>query len=58
MQTRIRNNPEMIRTNIYLSRPQRDGFKKLANRTGCTSSELIRRALDHYLRYGGAEDRS
>src|SRR5690349_17739388 len=41
---RVRSNQPMVRTNIYLSRPQHAGFRKLARQTGCTASELVRLA--------------
>jgi hypothetical protein len=47
---RIRANEPMVRTNIYLSRPQHAAFRKLARQTGRTASELVRLALDRFLK--------
>jgi|19_taG_2_1085344.scaffolds.fasta_scaffold00122_4 predicted DNA-binding protein len=37
------------RTNIYLPNPQQEKIRTLANRTGITAAEHIRRAVDFYL---------
>jgi hypothetical protein len=40
---------QLIRTNVFLSAAQRDGFKKLARKQGTSAASLIRRVLDAYL---------
>ena len=40
----------MKRTSIWLTEPQLKQFKKLSEKTGAPVSELIRRALDEYLK--------
>jgi len=40
----------MIRTNIYLTEPQTKKFKAISKKTGLTVSDLIRRALDEWLK--------
>lgn len=39
----------MIRTNVYLTRVQKDRLKRLGAAEGYQSSELIRRAIDEFL---------
>lgn len=39
----------MIRTNVFLSKKQRDTLKGLYASSGITASEHIRRAIDEYL---------
>jgi hypothetical protein len=39
----------MIRTNIYLSKPQKLALEKKAKRLGITFAEMIRRILDKAL---------
>lgn len=36
--------------NHYLAEPQLDALKKIAGKTGLTVSELIRRAIDAYIK--------
>lgn len=40
----------MVRVNFFLSEQQVAALKALAKRTGLTVSELIRRAVDAYLK--------
>ena len=40
----------MIRVNIYLSRKQKADVDKLSAKTGAPVAELVRRALDRYLK--------
>ena len=40
----------MIRTQIYLSQKQREFFKKEAQKYGIKLSEMIRRAMDSYIK--------
>jgi hypothetical protein len=42
----------MHRTNIYLTDPQRAVLRRLAKTTGLTVAELIRRAIDAFLKQG------
>lgn len=39
----------MVRTQVYLTKEQERGLKRLAEATGCKQSELIREAIDAYL---------
>jgi len=39
----------MIRTQIYLTKEERDGLKEASAATGKKQSELIREAVDQYL---------
>jgi predicted DNA-binding protein len=38
-----------VRTNIYLTQPQKDKLEKLSKKTGLATAEIIRRAIDAYL---------
>lgn len=40
----------MKRTNVHLTEPQRTSLRKLAARTGLKVADLIRRAIDAYLK--------
>lgn len=40
----------MIRTQIYLTEPERSKLKILSEQNGMTISEIIRRAIDAYLK--------
>jgi predicted DNA-binding protein len=40
----------MKRTNIFLPQPALDRLRKLADETGLTVAELVRRAIDEYLK--------
>ncbi len=40
----------MIRVNIYLSKKQKADVDKLSAKTGAPVAELVRRALDAYLK--------
>jgi len=40
----------MKRTNIFLPQPQLDKLRKLADETGLTVAELVRRAIDDFLK--------
>jgi predicted DNA-binding protein len=40
----------MIRTNIYLPEPTVKRLKALSKKTGVSVAELVRRALDEYLK--------
>jgi len=40
----------MRRTNIYLTDTQQAALKRLSNTTGLRMAELIRRAIDAYLK--------
>ena len=39
-----------IRTNIYLTSEQKKLLEKLSDRTGAPVAELVRRAIDSYLK--------
>lgn len=39
----------MVRTQIYLTKEERDGLKAVSEATGKKQSELIREAVDQYL---------
>jgi Arc/MetJ-type ribon-helix-helix transcriptional regulator len=39
----------MVRTQIYMTKSQRDGLKAIARTTGKKQSELIREAIDRLL---------
>lgn len=39
----------MIRTQIYLTKRERDELKRLAKRSGRKQSELIRKAIDEFV---------
>ena len=41
---------QLKRTNIYLSEPDSEAIKKLANRHGVSSSEMIRRGISDFIR--------
>jgi len=41
---------KMKRTNIYLTGPQVKALDALSAKTGMSASEIIRRALDEYLK--------
>lgn len=45
----------MKRTSIYFTDQQVKSFKILSGKTGLTSSELIRRAIDQFLQNNGSE---
>ena len=40
----------MKRTNIYLTKPQLEKMRKLATEGGLTVAELVRRAIDLFLK--------
>jgi hypothetical protein len=39
----------LIRTNLFLSRTEREGLQKRASKQGISSAELLRRILDSFL---------
>lgn len=46
-----------LRVNMYLTRPQVKALKGLSKKTGLTVSDIVRRAIDEYLKkYGGRGD--
>jgi hypothetical protein len=47
----------MVRTQIYLTKRERVGLKRMAARNGRSQSEIIRAAVDHWLEHDGPEDR-
>jgi hypothetical protein len=47
----------MIRTQIYLTRRERERLRRLAERIGKSQSEIIRAAVDHWLDRGADQDR-
>jgi Arc/MetJ-type ribon-helix-helix transcriptional regulator len=47
----------MVRTQIYLTKRERDGLRRMAARSGKSQSEIIRAAVDHWLEHDGPEDR-
>jgi len=47
----------MIRTQIYLTRSEAEGVAKIAANTGKKRSEVIREAIDAYLREEGERDK-
>ena len=47
----------MIRTQIYLTKHERERLRRLAARTGKSQSEIIRTAVDHWLERGVEENR-
>ena len=47
----------MNRTQIYLTPDQAEGVARVANETGRNQSEVIREALDLYLKRTGTQDR-
>lgn len=47
----------MTRTQIYLTREEDEALGKLAARTGCTRSALIREAVDRLIERRGEGDR-
>ena len=42
-----------IRMNVYLSPEQKDALDKLSTKIGAPTAELIRRAIDLYLKKAG-----
>jgi len=40
---------ELVRTNVFLSAAERNGFKRLARRQNISAAALIRRVLDAFL---------
>ena len=44
-----RKNPKMVRTNVYMARPAWAQVCRLAQATGTSASEHLRRAVDQYL---------
>ncbi len=40
----------MIRSNVYLTKSEKVELQKLAKKTGLSSAEIIRRAIDAYLK--------
>lgn len=47
----------MNRTQIYLTPQETQGVARVASRTGRKRSEVIREAIDEYLKRQGIEDR-
>jgi hypothetical protein len=47
----------MVRTQIYLTKHERERLRRLAARTGKSQSEIIRAAVDHWLERGAQENR-
>jgi hypothetical protein len=47
----------MVRTQIYLTEPERQALRALTSRTRRTQSELIREAVDHFIAQSGPLDR-
>ncbi len=47
----------MVRTQIYLTKREHDGIRRMSVRTGMTQSEIIRAAVDHWLKYNGTKGR-
>ncbi len=47
----------MQRTQIYLSDPERQGLRALAQRSGRSQSELIREAIDSFLERNQPQNR-
>ena len=47
----------MNRTQIYLTESEAQGVAQVASRTGRNQSEVIREAIDDYLKRVGAQDR-
>ncbi len=47
----------MVRTQIYLTREERDSLAALARATGKKQSELIREAVDQFVEKSGAQRR-
>lgn len=39
----------MIRTNVYLTRPEHEALQARSERSGLSVAEIIRRAIDQYL---------
>ena len=48
----------MVRTQIYLTRREHEGLRRLAKRTGTSQSEIIRAAVDHWLERKAGEGRA
>lgn len=47
----------MIRTQIYLTPAEAQGVARVAAKTGRNQSEVIRQAIDQYLKQLGPQDR-
>ena len=47
----------MVRTQVYLTKKERDGLLALANATGKKQSELIREAVDRLIEQDGTKRR-
>lgn len=48
----------MERTQIYLTKKERDALQSIAQRTGVSQSAVIREAIDRYIARFRAEDRN
>ena len=47
----------MVRTQVYLTRKERDGLSALSRASGKKQSELIREAVDHLLSQSAPQER-
>lgn len=47
----------MVRTQVYLTKKERDGLNALARATGKKQSELIRQAVDRLVEHSGSKRR-
>jgi len=53
----LKEENSLHRTQVYLTETAHETLRRLSGRTGCSQSELIRAAVDHYIAVLQAHDR-